>query len=147
MKYFKSFLPLTIGLLATALLQAQEIKTEINKQDVFKTMPPPGSTPIPGPAPAPQRKPGSNTETAAAKGSPSTVNKDEDKTTLNGTKPVILTIDPDQATKKLTAEQIKIMNGTAEKPKQLSAAQGAGDENAKPVIIPKAVIAPVKENR
>ena len=129
MKIIKSLLIGTVVLCATTLLHAQEIKTEMLKPTAIKLPPAATITNIPSPAPvlmpmngvAPKEAP------VAALQVPSPLKKEENKNQ----------VEPNN----LTSEQLKTLNGTADKPKQIApAATLDGQQNIKPGILP--VLAP-----
>ncbi|MEP7238510.1 MAG: hypothetical protein ABI685_11615 [Ferruginibacter sp.] len=115
MKIIKSFLLVTVCLSATTLLHAQEVKTEVLKQTEVKAPP----TDIANkPSPAPQLIPMNG---IAPKEAP---------------KVQALTADANGPANKLTADQLKTLNGIADKPKQTApAAAPDAQQNVKPQII------------
>ena len=125
MKIIKTLLLGTVALFATALLHAQEIKTEMLKPTAIKL--PPASDISNKPSPAPQLKPMNGVApieaTVTALQAPSPFNKDENK---NQVEPI----------NNLTAEQLKTLNGIADKPKQIApAANLDAQQNIKPAIL------------
>lgn len=125
MKIIKSFLLVTFGLCATSLLHAQEVKTEILKETEIKA-PPDNIAPI-KPSPALVFKPmngvAPNEAPAAALQTPSPLKKDEHESQVG---PI----------NNLTAEQLKTLNGIADKPKQIApAATMDAQQNIKPGIL------------
>ena len=131
MKIIKTFLLVTVGLCATTLLQAQEIKTEILKPTAIKL--PPASDISNKPSPAPQLKPMNGVTPIEA---PSPLKKDENKSQPEDPKTEALTIEANGPKNNLTAEQLKTLNGIAEKPKQTAPAVAVlTPQNVKPVMI------------
>ena len=138
MKIIKSFLLVTRGLCTTTLLQAQEIKTEILKPTAIK--PPPAATITNIPSPAPQLNPMNGVAPkeapVAATQAPSPLKKDENKSQPEDPKTEALTIEANGPKNNLTAEQLKTLNGIAEKPKQTApAATLDAPQNIKPAIL------------
>jgi len=103
MKNIKSFLVLAACICTTTLLHAQEVKTEIAKKTEAKA--PPASTVTSIPSPSPELTPmnGITPKGASPASSP-------------------LTRNANAATNNLTPEQLKTLNGTAERPKQTTTA-------------------------
>ncbi len=125
MKIIKPFLLVTVGLCATSLLHAQEIKTEILKPTEIKAPPATTITNMPSPAPMLMPMNGVAPKEAAVVTSPtpSPLNKDENKKQVG---PI----------NNLTSEQLKTLNGIAQKPKSIApVATLDAAQNIKPVIV------------
>ena len=138
MKIIKTLLVGTVALCATALLHAQEIKTEILKPTAIKL--PPASTISNNPSPAPQLIPingvAPKEAPAIASQAASPFKKDENKMQPKEPKTQILTTDATGPKNNLTAEQLKTLNGIADKPKQIApAATLDAPQNIKPAIL------------
>ena len=138
MKIIKSLLLGTVALCAPTLLHAQEIKTEILKPTAIKLPPASDISNKPSPAPqlnlmngvAPKEAP------VAATQAPSPLKKDENINQPENPKTVALTIEANGPKNNLTPEQLKTLNGIADKPKQVApAATPDGPQNLKPIIL------------
>jgi hypothetical protein len=146
MKIIKSLLLVSVGLSATLLLHAQELKTEVLKQHEIKA--PPASTESNKPSPLPQLKPMDGVvpkEAPVAAQTPSPLKKDENKIQPENLKAIAISKDANGPANKLTPEQLKTLNGTAERPKQTMPAATLDAQNAKPIIIIAPSPAVVKE--
>ena len=135
MKLIKSFLLVTVTLSATTLLQAQEIKTEVKAL--------PAAVVSNKPSPAPELKPMNGVAPkeapVEATQAPSPLKKDENKNQPEDLKVVVLTKEANGPKNNLTAEQLKTLNGIADKPKQTAPAAAA----LTPLIVkPIMIIAP-----
>lgn len=145
MKILKSLLLVSVGLSATALLQAQELKTQVLKQSETKA--PPASTESNKPSPLPQLKPMGGIVPAAApvaaSQTPSPLKKDESGNQVNQPKKATATTDANATENKLTTEQLNTLNGTAQRPKQTTPVAALDAQTAKPQILAAPSIAPV----
>lgn len=134
MKIIKSFLLITVGLFASALLFAQEATTT-------KLKIPPAAVESNKPSPAPELKP-MPMDGVVPKDAPvaiqqtsSSLKKDEGKPRLEEPKVVALTIEANGPKNKLTPEQLKTLNGISEKPKLVAPAAALDpQQNVKPEI-------------
>ena len=142
MKFIKSFLIVTVILGASTIARAQskELKTDPSKP-VVTTVPPPGTKP----ALAPDIKPDMKNETPLKQSeqqpvsAPSPLSRDEQiKDPLEKPK-VILADDKASTSQSLGAENLKTLNGTAERPKQAAL---TNDQAVKP--LPPAAPAVIK---
>ena len=147
MKIIKSLLLVSVGLSANVLLHAQELKTEVLKQSEIKA--PPASTETNKPSPPPQFKPMNGVvpkeAAVAVSDNPSPLKKDENKIQPEDLKAIAISKDAKGPANKLTPEQLKTLNGTAERPKQTTPAATLDAQNAKPQIIIAPAPAVVKE--
>lgn len=145
MKIIKSLLLVSVGLSATVLLHAQELKTEVLKQREIKA--PPASTESNKPSPAPQLKPMNGIAPAAAPvavaETPSPFKKDKDQQQVNKPQKTIAVTDAGAAENKLTTEQLNTLNGTAQRPKQTTPVAALDAQTTKPQILAAPSIAPV----
>ena len=115
MKIIKSLSLVAVCVSVANLLQAQEAKTQVLQRKEVKA-----------PAEVPKEAP------VAASQTPSPSKKDDNKKQ-------VLTRDINTTPGNLTAEQLKTLNGTAQKPKEPAPAAVVSDNNkaaGKPVIIP-----------
>jgi hypothetical protein len=149
MKIIKSFLLLTVCLSATTWLRAQEVKTEVLMKTEVKAPPMAvkNNTPSPAPELIPMNGVIAKEALVAAAETPSPFKKDENKKQPEAPKTQILTIDANAATNKLTTEQLKTLNGTAKKPKQLSATPVSDTPGATQQPVSKPVIAKTPGNK
>lgn len=134
MKIIRSFFLLTVGFCTTTIVYAQELKPEIAKPVEIKV----SSTIDKTASSLPELKPQQGTdskETAspAVAETPSPLKKEENKIPAENTKTVALAIDAGMATKNLTAEQLKTLNGVAERPKATTAVPNTIDNSVRPV--------------
>jgi hypothetical protein len=115
MKNSKTLSLFIAGLLAAYTSQAQEVKAEPGKQLEKNTTvdnrpsPQPALNPQPGPTPAASV---TNEKTAQPA-------QEETKRPVPQANLQVLTIDPDAANKKLTAENLRTLNGKGDKPRQV----------------------------
>ena len=139
MKIIKSFLLVAVALSATTLLHAQSLKPELVKETDVKLSPP--ATTDKKKLPAPELKPMNGVTpkeapVVATTQAPSPLKTAENKNQPEDLKVVALTKEANDPKNNLTAEQLKTLNGTAEKPKQTaSAAAALTPQNVKPVMI------------
>ena len=151
MKIIKSFLLLTIALGTTTLLHAQNLKPELVKETDVK-LPPPATTDKKT-LPVPELKPMNGVTpkeapVVATTQAPSPLKTAENKNQPEDLKVVALTKEANDPKNNLTAEQLKTLNGIAEKPKQTAApASSLTPQSIKPamLIAPAAAVAQ-KEN-
>ena len=136
MKIIKSLLIVATALGASTILyaQQQELKTETAKP-VAATVPPPGSKPAVAAEVKPVTAPSllRSENVVVAPPSPST---NDAQAATPVVKPTLKLVD-DKAvttTQSLTPDNIKTLNGTAERPKQ-TAAPAINEQNAKPLPI------------
>jgi len=118
MKIIKSLSLVAVCVSVANLLQAQEAKTQVLQRKEVKA--PPADNALPKETPV------------AALQTPSPSKKDDNKKQ-------VLTKDMNSPAGNLTAEQLKTLNGTAQKPKEPAPAAVVSDNNkaaGKPVIIP-----------
>ncbi|MBK8493561.1 MAG: hypothetical protein IPL50_00160 [Chitinophagaceae bacterium] len=141
MKIIQSFFLLTVGFCATTIVYAQELKPEIAKPIEVKilpaaidTKPSPVSELKPQPGPDPKE-----TASSAVAETPSPLKKDENIKPNENAKTVALTIEGNEATKNLTAEQLKTLNGVSEMPKVKTAMPNTIDNSVRPVPAKPAV--------
>ena len=140
MTIIKSFTPFIIFLSASTSLHAQEIKAEVAKPVERKI--PAAQAPVPSPMPVVKPMDGIvNQEISpdAAK-TPLPAAKDETKKPGADAKTVALTLDPAAATKKLTGEQVKVLNGNKETPAPAAARPNTIDANARPVPVTRSTL-------
>lgn len=115
MKNIKTLTMFIAGLLAAGALYAQEVKPEPGKQLQKNTTvdnrpsPQPALKPQPGPTPA-----ASVTNEKTTQPVQEEIKKPVPQANLQ-----VLTIDPEAANKKLTAENLRTLNGKGDKPKQV----------------------------
>ena len=151
MKIIKSFLLVAVALSATTLLHAQNLKPELVKETDVK-LPPPATTDKKT-LPVPELKPMNGVTpkeapVVATTQAPSPLKTAENKNQPEDLKVVALTKEANGPKTNLTAEQLKTLNGTAEKPKQIAApASSLTPQSIKPamLIAPAAAVAQ-KEN-
>jgi len=135
MKIIKSFFLLTVGFCATTILYAQELKPEIAKPVEIK-IPPAAVDNKPSPVPELKPQPGADpkeTASSAVSDTPSPLKKDENVKPNENAKTVALTIEGNEATKNLTTEQLKTLNGVSERPKVTAAMPNTIDNSVRPV--------------
>jgi len=130
MKIIKSFLLLGICLHTATLLHAQDLKAakaEVLKPTEVKA--PPVSTVTNKPSPAPELEPMNGVA-------------DEKQKQPKDLKPQVLTKDANAATKNLTPEQLKTLNGVSEKPKKIEplAAVNAQTAPIQVILVPAPVM-------
>jgi len=147
MKIIQSFSLITVGLFATTLSLAQEIKTEVLKPAEIKTPPAAGNKPSPVPELKSQAGITPKQASVAVLETPSPLKKNENNKLVEESKTEILVRDPKVATNKLSAENLKTLNGTTERPKQLIATPASDTLNAMLQPVSKPVIAKTPANQ
>jgi hypothetical protein len=147
MKIIKSFLIVTAGFCAATVsyAQQQQLKTD-NSKPAASTVSPPGTRPVLAPDVKPEAKnttplkQSEQTEIAA----PSPLTREE-QVTAPQVKPTLKIVDEKvSTTEPLSAENLKTLNGTAERPKQT--APLTNDQAPKPIQITAPAVK-VKENK
>jgi len=136
MKIIKSFLLLTITISATTLLHAQELKTAVAEQKEIKALPAASSKPSPAPEFKPMNGAVAKEAAVANAETPSPANKADNKIQEEDIKTQVLTIDKNGANK-LSAAQMKILNGNTERPKGPAQGPGTLDPNVRPAPVTK----------
>lgn len=141
MKIIQSFLLLTVGFCATTVVYAQELKPEIAKPVEIKIAPAaadnkPSSLPELKPQPGADSK---ETASSAVGETASPLKKDENVKPNENAKTVALTIEGNETTKNLTAEQLKTLNGVSERPTVKAAVPNTIDNSVRPVPAKPAV--------
>lgn len=146
MKIIKSFLLVAAGLFANILLQAQELKTETAKP-VASAVPPPGSKPVLAADMKPDAKnmPLKKSEDAAPAATPSALTRSENIKAPQEKPKLILSDDKEVTTRSLSADEMKTLNGTFERPKP--ADRPSNDQNAKPLPIAKPAVVKEQQNQ
>lgn len=148
MKIIKSFLIVATALGTSTMLYAQQeqIKAETAKP-AASTVPPPGSKPALAPDMKPEVK---NVQLqkseAAVPATPSPLTREENMKAPQE-KPTLKLINEKEVntTPSLSADNLKTLNGTAEKPKQ--AAPASNEQNTKPLPIASPVVLKVQQNQ
>ncbi|MFN8244751.1 MAG: hypothetical protein U0X40_11925 [Ferruginibacter sp.] len=122
MKLIKSILPVIGCLAAVTSIKAQDIKTELRKNYDQKTPPAETVTKIPSPLPQLQPVDGVMPPDASVDKSnpPATTNANASNAGNRAPKATLLSSDGSGITGHLSPEQLKTLNGTAEKPKELN---------------------------
>lgn len=148
MKIIKSFLIVAaaLGVSTVAHAQQQELKTEIAKP-ASSSVPPPGTKPALAPDIKPELKnnPPLKRSEQTVVATPSPLTRDEQVRAPQEKPTVKLVDDKVSTTESLSAENLKTLNGTAERPKQ--ATPLTNDQNAKPLPIADPAVLKVKENQ
>lgn len=124
MKRIKSFLLVTLCLAAATAVQAQEVKTELKKNNEPKAPPAETITKVPSPQPSLQPVEGVASPNAGTDKTTTQANTAPNAASGNNAaqKAVLLNRDANAVNSALTPEQLKTLNGTAQKPKELDPA-------------------------